>query len=148
MPSLNVSVRRLKVTILPLDLPCSGLVTPSGDILNHWQVPRKEAGQIYYSPVGRRNRGRPLKRLLDTWDRNGSTSGPTPWQIYGDDNDDEVTDWHADCTLWLMRLFLQQFLLWPVSIFVQWNTDIEICNIDVTWLIWFEGEWDKIDCAC
>jgi hypothetical protein len=23
-----------------------------------------------------------LKRLLDTWDRNGSTSGPTAWQIY------------------------------------------------------------------
>jgi len=35
-----------------------------------------------YSPTGRRNRGRPLKRLLDTWDRNGSTSGPTPWQIF------------------------------------------------------------------
>ena len=25
--------------------------------------------------------GRPLKRLLDTWDRNGTTSGPTAWQI-------------------------------------------------------------------
>jgi hypothetical protein len=34
-----------------------------------------------YSPTGRRNHGRPLKRLLDTWDRNGSTIGPTPWQI-------------------------------------------------------------------
>jgi hypothetical protein len=34
-----------------------------------------------YSPTGR-----PLKRLLDTWDRNGSTSGPTPWQIYDDDD--------------------------------------------------------------
>jgi hypothetical protein len=31
---------------------------------------------------------RRLKRLLDTLDRNGSTSGPTPWQIY--DDDDEV----------------------------------------------------------
>jgi hypothetical protein len=39
-----------------------------------------------YSPTGRRNHGRPLKRLLDTWDRNGSTSGPTPWQIYDDDD--------------------------------------------------------------
>ena len=38
----------------------------------------------HYSSTGRRNYGRPLKRLLDTWDRNGSTSGPTPWQI---DND-------------------------------------------------------------
>jgi len=26
------------------------------------------------------------QRLLDTWDRNGSTSGPTPWQIYDDDD--------------------------------------------------------------
>ena len=39
----------------------------------------------YYSPSGRMNHGRPLKRLLDTWDRNGSTSGPTPWKIYDDD---------------------------------------------------------------
>ena len=29
----------------------------------------------------------PLKRLLDTWDRNGSTSGLTPWQTYDDDSD-------------------------------------------------------------
>ena len=39
----------------------------------------------HYTPTGRRNHGRPLKILLDTWDRNGSTSGPTPWQIYDDD---------------------------------------------------------------
>ena len=43
----------------------------------------------HYSPTGRRNYGRPLKRLLDTWDWNGSTSGPTPWQIYDDDDDDD-----------------------------------------------------------
>jgi len=68
---------------------------------NHLQVSRKEAGQIYvnrmprnrlprvmkhYSPTGRRNHGRSLKRLLDTWDRNGSTSGPTPWKINDDDD--------------------------------------------------------------
>ena len=50
-----------------------------------------------YSPTARRNHGRPLKRLLDTWDRNGSTSGPTPWQIYDnddDDDDDVITDWN------------------------------------------------------
>jgi hypothetical protein len=46
----------------------------------------------HYSPTGRRNRGRPLKRLLDTWDRNGSTSGLTPWQTYDD-----------DCSAWLSR---------------------------------------------
>jgi hypothetical protein len=42
----------------------------------------------HYSPTGRRNHDRLLKRLLDTWDRNGSTSGPTPWQIYDDYDDD------------------------------------------------------------
>jgi hypothetical protein len=41
----------------------------------------------HYSPTGRRNYGRSFKRLLDTWDQNGSTSGPTPWQIYDDDDD-------------------------------------------------------------
>jgi hypothetical protein len=35
----------------------------------------------HYSPTGRRNHGKPLKRLLDTWDRKGWTSGPTPWHI-------------------------------------------------------------------
>jgi hypothetical protein len=44
----------------------------------------------HYSPTGRRNYDRPLKRLLDTWDRNGSTSGPTPWQI--DDDDESKQD--------------------------------------------------------
>ena len=34
MPSLNMPVQRLKVAILPLDLPCSGSVTHSGEILS------------------------------------------------------------------------------------------------------------------
>jgi hypothetical protein len=33
MPSPNTPVQRLKVAILPLDLPCSGPVTHSGEIL-------------------------------------------------------------------------------------------------------------------
>jgi len=33
MPSLNMPVQRLKVANLPLDLPCSGPVTHSGEIL-------------------------------------------------------------------------------------------------------------------
>ena len=33
MPSLNTPVQRLKVAILPMDLPCSGPVTHSGEIL-------------------------------------------------------------------------------------------------------------------
>jgi hypothetical protein len=36
----------------------------------------------HHSPTGRRNHGRPLKRLLDTWDRKALTSDPTPWQIW------------------------------------------------------------------
>ena len=55
-------------------------------------MPRNRLPRImkHCSPTGRRNHGRPLKRLLDTWDRNGSTSGPTPWQIDEDDNDDDI----------------------------------------------------------
>jgi len=52
------------------------------------RMPRNRLPRVmkHYSPTGR-----PLKKLLDTWDRNGSTSGPTPWQIYDDDdNDGEV----------------------------------------------------------
>jgi len=57
-------------------------------------MPRNRLPRVMkrYSPTGRRNHGRPLKRLLDTWDRNGSTSGPTPWQIYDDDDDDDDDD--------------------------------------------------------
>jgi len=31
---------------------------------------------------------------MNTWDRNGSTSGTTPWKIYddGDDDDDDDDD--------------------------------------------------------
>ena len=49
----------------------------------------------YYSPDSRRNRGRTLKRLLETWDRNGSTSGPTPWNIIDDDD-----KWHDTRKFW------------------------------------------------
>ena len=47
------------------------------------RMPRNRLPRVmkYYCSTGRRNHGRPLKRLLDTWDRNGSTSGPTPWKI-------------------------------------------------------------------
>ena len=90
MRSLNTPVQRLKVAILPLDLPCSGPVTHSGEILTTGKSHRKEPDRLprvmkRYSPTGRRNHGRPFKRLLDTWDRNRSISGPTPWKIYDDD---------------------------------------------------------------
>ena len=55
------------------------------------RMPRNRLPRVrkYYSPTGRKNHGGPLKRLLDTWDRNGSTSDPTSWQIYHDDDDDD-----------------------------------------------------------
>ena len=55
------------------------------------RMPRNRLPRVmkHYSPTGRRNHGRPLKRLLDTWDQNVSTSGPTPWQIYDDNDDDD-----------------------------------------------------------
>jgi hypothetical protein len=43
----------------------------------------------HYFPTGRRNHGRPLKRLLDLWDRIRSTSGPTPWH----DDDEKGCLW-------------------------------------------------------
>jgi len=42
MPSLNMPVQRLKVAILPLDLPCSGPVTHSGEILTTGKSQRKK----------------------------------------------------------------------------------------------------------
>jgi len=64
------------------------------------RMPRNRLPKVmkYYSPAGRRNHGRSLKRLLVTWDRNGSTSGPTPWKIYDDDDDDD-----DDLTHWRLR---------------------------------------------
>ena len=53
------------------------------------RMPRNRLPRVmkHYSPTGRRNHGKHFKRLLDTWDWNGWTSGPTPWQIYDDDDD-------------------------------------------------------------
>jgi hypothetical protein len=44
------------------------------------RMPRNRLPRVMkeYFLTGRRNRGRPLKRLMDSCDRNGSTSGPTP----------------------------------------------------------------------
>jgi len=58
------------------------------------RMPRNRLPRVmkHYCPTGRRNHGRKLKRLLDTWDRNGSTGGLTAWQIYGDDDDDDDDD--------------------------------------------------------
>jgi len=44
------------------------------------RMPRNRLPRVmkHCSPTGRRNHGRPLKRLLDPRDRNWSTGGPTP----------------------------------------------------------------------
>ena len=48
------------------------------------RMPRNRLPKVMknFFPTFGRNYGRLLKRFLDTWDRNGSTSGPTPWQIW------------------------------------------------------------------
>ena len=53
--------------------------------INRMPLNRLPRVMKHYSPTGRRNHGRPLKWLLDMWDWNKSTSGPTPWQIKDDD---------------------------------------------------------------
>ena len=81
------------VGLLPLGVKKDLKITPVLDKLldykRSWiqhvnRMPRNRLPRVmkYYSPTGRRNHGRPLKRLLDTWDRNGSTSGPTAWKIW------------------------------------------------------------------
>ena len=55
--------------------------TNKGNWIQHVnRMPRNRLSRVmkHYSPTGRRNYGRPLKRFLDTWDWNGSKSGPTP----------------------------------------------------------------------
>ena len=62
-PSLNMPVHRLKVAILPLDLPCSGPVTHSGEILkagmSHGKKPDRFSFRTYndYKAIGRWQRG-------------------------------------------------------------------------------------------
>jgi len=50
MPSLNMPVQKLKVAIPPLDLPCSGSVTHSGEILttgkSHGKKPDRTTPQL------------------------------------------------------------------------------------------------------
>jgi len=73
------------------------------------RMPRNRLPRVmeHYSPTGRGNHGRPLplKRLMDTWGRNGSKSGTIPWQIYDDDDDDDRSN------LLMMSLFVVCFLL-------------------------------------
>jgi len=47
MPSLNLPVQRLKVAILPLDLPCSGPVTHSREILTTGKSHEKKPARLF-----------------------------------------------------------------------------------------------------
>ena len=51
MPPLNMPVQRLKVAILPLDLPCSGPVTHSGEILTTGKSHGKKPGRLSLNDV-------------------------------------------------------------------------------------------------
>jgi len=51
MPSLNMPVQRLKVAILLLDLPCSGPVTHSGEILTTGKFHGKKPGRFSSNQV-------------------------------------------------------------------------------------------------
>jgi hypothetical protein len=47
MPSLNTPVQRLKVAIQPLNVPCSGPVTHSGEILTTGESHGKKADRFF-----------------------------------------------------------------------------------------------------
>jgi hypothetical protein len=84
----------------------------------------------HYSPTGRRNHGGPLKRLLDTWDRNESTSGPTPWQIYDDDDDDEFETMRSVFTVFFISFgdsnFAEGIIFLNTRFFVYWNVNMSL----------------------
>ena len=71
------------------------------------RIPRNRLPKVmkHYCPTGRRNHGRPLKTLLDTWDWSGSTSYPTPWH----DDDDDVQG-HL-CNVYMTICFICVFCL-------------------------------------
>ena len=89
------------------------------------RMPRNRLPRVmkYYSPTDRRNHCRPLKRLLVAWDRNGSTSGPTPWKIYDDDDDYYYYDYYyyyfllcsnCNCKYFLNELQFTEFIVFTL----------------------------------
>jgi len=47
IPSLNISVQRLEVAIIPLDVPCSRPITHSGEILTTGKTHGKKPDRFY-----------------------------------------------------------------------------------------------------
>ena len=88
----------------------------------------------HYSPSGRTNHGRPLKRLLDMWERNGSTSGPTPWQIYDDDDDDDDDEYGFKSDSRLGRKSQIFRYLWSVTYAFYASCVLMTINMCCVWL--------------
>jgi hypothetical protein len=81
------------------------------------------------TPKGKKNQGRPLKRLLDVWDQNGSTSSPTPRQLddHGDDGDDD--DYYNDEERFSNDVICR--IIWR-QVFLERPPNFSFQNIDVT----------------
>jgi hypothetical protein len=77
----------------------------------------------HYSPTGRRNHDRPLKRLLDTWVQNRSTSGPTPWQIYDDDDRASRTVYYPDQQMYNIYIYMHyiKYCLYIYILCICWS---------------------------
>ena len=83
MPSLNMPVQRLKVAILPLDLPYSGPVTQSGEILT--------TGKSHGNTTPQLAEGIMVNLLRDFWIRETGTGQQVAQlhEIYDDDDEFE-----------------------------------------------------------
>jgi hypothetical protein len=81
-------------------------------------MPRNRLPRVmkYYSSTGRRSHG----RLLDTWDRNGSTCGPTPWKI--DDDDDDDLESIAPLSYELMPILMLETVCYPETSALYYQT--------------------------
>ena len=102
------------------------------------RMPRNRLPRVVkqYSANGRRNYGRALKRLQDTWDWNGSTSGLTALQIYDDDDNDDDGQFTAvfpvSCCAVSSLLFL--CYLRPVTPFRVWSKSAVLqIRVPVSW---------------
>jgi hypothetical protein len=90
----------------------------------------------HYSPNRRRNHGRPLKRLLDKWDQNRSTIGPTPWQIY---EMMMTTDHLITCDVTCQLLFYSLLKNVSAKFELQVNLWRFCCSEDK--MPWHNGHW-------
>ena len=85
MTSQNVPVQRLKLAVLPLDLPCSELLTSSVEITVTGNSDKKKADRLL------REDGQKAEEVITETARpvrpERTNQGPTAWQL-GDGGDD------------------------------------------------------------